>query len=142
MSVGRASGKLHIDATLHYRKIDQFLLNYVMGEKSGLTAPVVDIAERNGYCLCGTQRELQHHAGSRFSRNVVRTGSRRLRRVAWTASTFVVLVLIGALVTWRIRKENAPEEYTPGEASKDITSALSDRPRSWRKARFKPSRTP
>ncbi len=38
------SGTLHIAATLHYRKIDQFLLNYVMGEKSGLTAPVVDIA--------------------------------------------------------------------------------------------------
>lgn len=54
-----------------------------------------------------------------------RTGSKRLRRVTWTASTFVVLVLIGALVTWRIHKENAPEEYTPGEASKDITSALS-----------------
>jgi enediyne biosynthesis protein E4 len=54
-----------------------------------------------------------------------RTGSKRLRRVTWTASTFVVLMLIGALVTWRIRKENAPEEYTPGEASKDITSELS-----------------
>ncbi len=38
------SGKLKITATLHYRKIDQFLLNYVLGEKSGLTAPVVDIA--------------------------------------------------------------------------------------------------
>jgi len=37
-------------------------------------------------------------------------------------------LLIGAIVTWRIRKENAPEEYTPGEASKDITSALSERP--------------
>jgi len=56
-----------------------------------------------------------------------RTGSRRLRRVTWTASTFVVLLLIGALVTWRIRKENAPEEYAPGETSKDITSVLSDR---------------
>jgi len=54
-----------------------------------------------------------------------RTGSRRLRRVTWTASTLVVLVMIGALVTWRIRRENAPEEYTPGEASKDITSELS-----------------
>ena len=54
-----------------------------------------------------------------------RTGSRRLRRVTWTASTLIVLALIGALVSWRIRKENAPEEYTPGEASKDITSALS-----------------
>jgi TolA-binding protein len=37
------------------------------------------------------------------------------------------LVLIGALATWRIHKENTPEEYTPGEASKDITSALSER---------------
>lgn len=36
--------ELRIDAVLHYRKIDQFLLNYVMGEKSGLTAPIVDIA--------------------------------------------------------------------------------------------------
>jgi len=44
VAAGRATGKLHINATLHYRKIDQFLLNYVMGEKSGLTAPVVDIA--------------------------------------------------------------------------------------------------
>jgi hypothetical protein len=41
---GIAPGKLRIAAILHYRKIDQFLLNYVMGEKSGLTAPVVDIA--------------------------------------------------------------------------------------------------
>ena len=41
---GTRKGRLHIDAVLHYRKIDQFLLNYVMGEKSGLTAPVVDIA--------------------------------------------------------------------------------------------------
>jgi hypothetical protein len=39
-----ARGKLHIEATLHYRKIDQFLLNYVMGDKSGLTAPVIDVA--------------------------------------------------------------------------------------------------
>jgi Cytochrome c554 and c-prime len=37
-------GKLEVKAILHYRKIDQFLLNYVMGDKSGLTAPVVDIA--------------------------------------------------------------------------------------------------
>ena len=51
-------------------------------------------------------------------------GSRRLRRVVWTISTLLVLVLIGALVTWRIRKENAPEEYSPGESSKDITSVL------------------
>ena len=47
-----------------------------------------------------------------------------MRRVAWTVSTLVVLVLIGTLVAWRIRKENAPEEYTPGESSKDITRVL------------------
>ncbi|MGE5113477.1 MAG: FG-GAP-like repeat-containing protein [Acidobacteriaceae bacterium] len=55
-------------------------------------------------------------------------GSRRLRRVLWTASAFVFLLLSAVLVTWRIRKDNAPEEYTPGEASKDVTSVLSDRP--------------
>jgi tetratricopeptide (TPR) repeat protein len=56
-----------------------------------------------------------------------RWGSRRLRRVAWTASTLVVLVLSGAVVSWRIHKESEPEEYTPGELSKDITSQLSER---------------
>jgi hypothetical protein len=38
-----ASGSYHIVTTLHYRKVDQFLLNYVLGEKAGVTAPVVDI---------------------------------------------------------------------------------------------------
>ncbi len=38
------AGEYVITAVLHYRKIDQFLLNYVLGEKSGVTAPVVDIA--------------------------------------------------------------------------------------------------
>src|SRR6516225_10058775 len=42
--VGRTSGRLRIEAILHYRKVDQFLLNYTLGEKSGVTAPVVDIA--------------------------------------------------------------------------------------------------
>jgi len=37
-------GMLHVTAILHYRKIDQFLLNYVLGNKPGLTAPVVDVA--------------------------------------------------------------------------------------------------
>jgi hypothetical protein len=44
LPAGLAVGKLHVEAILHYRKIDQFLLNYVMGDKSGLTAPVVDVA--------------------------------------------------------------------------------------------------
>lgn len=54
-------------------------------------------------------------------------GSRRIRRVAWTISGLVALLLIGAVTAWRINKEHAPEEYVPGEASKDITSVLSDR---------------
>ena len=51
-------------------------------------------------------------------------GSRRMRRVAWTISGLLALLLIGAVVAWRIHKENEPEEYTPGETSKDITSVL------------------
>jgi hypothetical protein len=34
---------LHVSARLLYRKIDQFLLNYVRGSAAGLTAPVVEI---------------------------------------------------------------------------------------------------
>lgn len=48
---GQNPGKLQIETILHYRKIDQFLLNYVMGQNSGLTAPVVDIASA-GAAVC------------------------------------------------------------------------------------------
>jgi len=54
---GARKGRLHIDAVLHYRKIDQFLLNYVMGEKSGLTAPVVDIARATADVCVATPGE-------------------------------------------------------------------------------------
>jgi tetratricopeptide (TPR) repeat protein len=47
-----------------------------------------------------------------------------MRRVGWTAFALLVLVFTGALVAWRIHKENTPEEYTPGEASGDITTML------------------
>jgi enediyne biosynthesis protein E4 len=50
--------------------------------------------------------------------------SRRIRRATWTISCLIVLLLIGAIVAWRIHKENAPEEYIPGEDSKDVTSVL------------------
>jgi Tfp pilus assembly protein PilF len=52
--------------------------------------------------------------------------SRRYRRILWTASSLGVLLLIGALVAWRIHKEREPEEYTPGEISSDITSGISE----------------
>jgi tetratricopeptide (TPR) repeat protein len=64
--------------------------------------------------------------------------SRRLRRVAWMVSSLVVLLLVGVIVTWRIHKENEPEEYVPGEVSKDITSVLSDRGASTKSETLKP----
>ena len=54
-------------------------------------------------------------------------GSRRFRRLAWTAAALLVLVAITAIVTWRIRRENQPDEYFPGEASNDITNVAADR---------------
>jgi hypothetical protein len=54
--VARGS-RLRINATLHYRKIDQFLLNYTLGEKSGLTAPVVDIASATADVCVARQGE-------------------------------------------------------------------------------------
>jgi hypothetical protein len=40
----RAPATLHVTARLMYRKIDQYLLNFMFGEKSGLTAPVTEMA--------------------------------------------------------------------------------------------------
>lgn len=38
-------GTLTVTAKLRYRKIDQFLLNFMFGEGSGLTAPITDMSE-------------------------------------------------------------------------------------------------
>ena len=59
------AGKYAILAILHYRKIDQFLLNYVLGEKSGITAPVVDIARASA-----TVAIRAKHAASNGNGNV------------------------------------------------------------------------
>jgi hypothetical protein len=40
-----ARGPLSVEAKLHYRKFDQFLLNFAFGEEAGLTAPITTIAE-------------------------------------------------------------------------------------------------
>ncbi|MBI5852614.1 MAG: hypothetical protein HZB39_16495 [Planctomycetes bacterium] len=40
-----AIGKLHVAARLRYRKIDQFLLNFLFGEDTKLTAPITDMSE-------------------------------------------------------------------------------------------------
>ncbi len=39
----KAVGKLHVTARLQYRKIDQYLLNFLFGEKAGLTSPVTEM---------------------------------------------------------------------------------------------------
>jgi hypothetical protein len=40
----RTPGVLHVSARLMYRKIDQYLLNFMFGENSGLTAPSTEMA--------------------------------------------------------------------------------------------------
>jgi hypothetical protein len=39
-----ASRALHVKASLDYRKADQYLLNFMFGEDSGLTAPVIQMS--------------------------------------------------------------------------------------------------
>jgi hypothetical protein len=39
-----AVGELRLKARLRYRKVDQFLLNFLFGEDSGLTAPITDMS--------------------------------------------------------------------------------------------------
>lgn len=43
--VGKNPSKLIIKARLRYRKIDQYLLNYVFGVDSGLTSPITDMTK-------------------------------------------------------------------------------------------------
>jgi hypothetical protein len=38
------TGTFEVTARLHYRKVDQFLLNYLLGPTSGVTAPAVEVA--------------------------------------------------------------------------------------------------
>ncbi len=54
-------------------------------------------------------------------------GSKRLRRVAWTMASLLVLLAITAIVTWKIRRDHQPDEYVPGESSNDITNVVADR---------------
>jgi hypothetical protein len=38
-------GTYRIEARLNYRKVDQYLLNFLFGEEAGLTAPVVEVTQ-------------------------------------------------------------------------------------------------
>jgi hypothetical protein len=46
-------GRYRVDAVLNYRKVDQFLLNYLLGEREGLTAPVVALARSAAWLEVG-----------------------------------------------------------------------------------------
>ena len=41
-------GRYHVSAVLQYRKVDQFLLNFLLGEDSGITSPVTEITRAEG----------------------------------------------------------------------------------------------
>ncbi|MDA0337498.1 MAG: multiheme c-type cytochrome, partial [bacterium] len=42
------TGTLHVNARLRYRKIDQFMLNFLLGEGNTITAPVTTLSEAQG----------------------------------------------------------------------------------------------
>ncbi len=44
VAVPKTAGALHVEARLRYRKIDQYLLNFVFGADKGLTAPITNLA--------------------------------------------------------------------------------------------------
>jgi hypothetical protein len=50
------AGELHVSARLRYRKIDQYLLNFVFGEDTELTSPITDLSEAEGTIRVGASR--------------------------------------------------------------------------------------
>jgi hypothetical protein len=58
-SAPRSARALHVQARLRYRKIDQFLLNFMFGEDKGLTSPITDMAlETRVIEVAGPERRL------------------------------------------------------------------------------------
>ncbi|HET8549526.1 MAG TPA: FG-GAP-like repeat-containing protein, partial [Bryobacteraceae bacterium] len=55
-----------------------------------------------------------------------RAFGRRHRRIAWTAGILLTIAASGGLLAWKIHRDNAPEVYTPGEASADITAVVAE----------------
>ncbi|MEE9167087.1 MAG: multiheme c-type cytochrome [Candidatus Neomarinimicrobiota bacterium] len=56
-------GELQVTAKLMYRKINQFLLNFLLGEESGVTAPISVISEDTKRIQVGSMTTLQANAG-------------------------------------------------------------------------------
>ena len=44
VAAGEGASDYEVTAILHYRKVDQFLLNYMFGEDAGLSAPVAELS--------------------------------------------------------------------------------------------------
>ncbi len=53
-----APGSYTVKARLMYRKVDQFLINFLLGEDSGLTAPVIEMTTAEATILVGEEPEL------------------------------------------------------------------------------------
>jgi hypothetical protein len=58
---------MHLTARLLYRKVDQYLLNFIFGEKAGLTMTVTEMARAEGEIVV---------------RPAIRSGARRTRAAA------------------------------------------------------------
>ncbi|HSF14713.1 MAG TPA: multiheme c-type cytochrome [Vicinamibacteria bacterium] len=57
VAASEAPGRLHVRARLLYRKVDQYLLNFMYGSEKGLTSPVTEMAHAS--------REIEVAAGER-----------------------------------------------------------------------------
>ncbi len=57
-------GRYHVTAVLLYRKVDQFLLNYLLGEDAGVTAPVTEIARATATVVVDPDPENDADAGA------------------------------------------------------------------------------
>jgi hypothetical protein len=57
----RRPGRLSVSARLMYRKIDQFLLNFLFGESAGLTSPVTVLSQDSGTIDVVAPRNVAAH---------------------------------------------------------------------------------
>jgi hypothetical protein len=58
-----SGGPLRVRARLLYRKIDQYLLNFMFGEESGLTAPVTEMARAEAVIRVADRRAAARPGG-------------------------------------------------------------------------------
>ena len=96
--------ELQVSAKLLYRKIDQFLLNFLLGEDSGVTAPVTVVSE-DQRTIKVVPTEVPEYVPARLSRR-----RRRLITTTFGVSSFIVIV---SVTIWLVSQPDRP--YIPGE---------------------------